>query len=44
MDRETIIEQIKATVDKVEDETVLKDMLNLIDAVYQHYQNGQWGR
>lgn len=44
MDRETIIEQIKATVDKVEDETVLKDMLNLIDAIYQHNLNGQWGR
>lgn len=44
MDRETIIEQIKTTVDKVEDETVLKDMLNLIDAIYQHHLNGQWGR
>ena len=44
MDRETIIEQIKATVDKGEDETVLKDMLNLIDAIYQHYLNDQWGR
>ena len=44
MDRETMIEQIKKIVDKVEDETVLKDMLNLIDAVYQHHQNGQWGR
>lgn len=44
MDKETMIEQIKSTVDKVEDETVLKDMLNLIDAIYQHYQNGQWGR
>ena len=44
MDRETIIEQIKSTVDKVEDETVLKDTLNLIDAIYQHHLNGQWGR
>ena len=44
MDRETMIEQIKATVDKVEDETVLKDMLNLIDAIYQHHLNDQWGR
>ena len=44
MDRETMIEQIKKIVDKVEDETVLKDMLNLIDAIYQHHQNGQWGR
>ena len=44
MDRETMIEQIKEIVDKVEDETVLKDMLNLIDAIYQHHQNGLWGR
>lgn len=44
MDRETMIEQIKKIVDKVEDETVLKDMLNLIDAIYQHHLNGQWGR
>lgn len=44
MNKEMMIEQIKSILDKVEDETVLKDMLNLIDTVYRHYQNGQWGR
>lgn len=44
MNKESIIEQINSILDKIEDETVLKDMLNLVDAVYQHYQNGQWGR
>lgn len=44
MNKESIIEQINSILDKIEDETVLKDMLNLVDAVYQHHQNGQWGR
>lgn len=44
MDKEAMIEHINATLEKVEDETVLKDMLNLIDTVYRHYQSGDWGR
>ena len=31
-------------LEKVEDEGVLKDMLNLINAVYKHYISGNWER
>ena len=44
MDKETMIERIKSILDKTEDETVLKDMLNIVECIYQHHQNGQWGR
>ena len=43
MNKEAIIEQIKSILDKVEDEEVLKDMLNLLDTVYRHYISGDWG-
>lgn len=44
MDKKTIIEQIKSILEKVEDVTVLKDILNLINGVYKHYISGKWGR
>ena len=44
MTKESIIEQIKSILDKVDDLSVLKDMLNLINGVYKHYRSGKWGR
>lgn len=44
MTKESIIEQIVSILNKVDDITVLKDMLNLINGVYKHYRFGKWGR
>lgn len=44
MTKESIIEQIVSILNKVDDVTVLKDMLNLINGVYKHWISGKWGR
>lgn len=38
----TTQKQIIRIIKKVNDEKVLKDMLNLVACVYQHYINGKW--
>lgn len=44
MDKQEIIEQINSVLEKVDDEKVLKDMLNLIKGIYKHYSAGKWER
>lgn len=44
MNKEELKKRIEEIVEKVEDEGVLKDMLNLINAVYKHYISGNWER
>ena len=44
MEKEKLIEQIVSILNKVDDISVLKDMLNLINGVYKHYILGKWGR
>ena len=44
MNKQEIIEQINEVLDKVDDERVLRDMKNLIDAVHRHYISGNWER
>ena len=44
MKKEELIERIEEIVEKVEDEGVLKDLLNLVNGVYKHYISGNWER
>ena len=44
MDKEKTIEQINSILEKVDDENVLKDMLNLVGTIFRHYTSGKWGR
>lgn len=44
MNKEELKKRIEEIVEKVEDEGVLKDMLNLINTVYKHYISGNWER
>ena len=44
MTKQEIIEQINSVLEKVDDEKVLQDMKNLINAVYKHYISGNWER
>ena len=44
MNKEELKKRIEEIVEKVEDEGALKDMLNLINAVYKHYISGNWER
>ncbi len=44
MNKEELKKRIEEIVEKVEDEGVLKDLLNLINGVYKHYISGNWER
>ena len=44
MNKNELIEQINAILEKVDDEKVLQDMKNLINSVYKHYIAGNWER
>ena len=44
MNKQELIEQINEILKKVDDEKVLQDMKNLINAVYKHYISGNWER
>lgn len=44
MNKNELIEQINAILEKVDDEKVLQDMKNLISGVYKHYISGNWER
>ncbi len=44
MNKQQLIEQINSILEKVDDETILKDMKDLINGVYKHYISGNWER
>jgi hypothetical protein len=44
MNKQQLIEQINSILEKVDDETILKDMKYLINGVYKHYISGNWER
>lgn len=44
MSKETLIEQITYIINQIEDSRVLKDIYNLISAIYRHHKAGKWGR
>jgi DNA-binding FrmR family transcriptional regulator len=39
-----IKEQILSIIEKIEDEQVLKDILNIVSAIYKHFVRGHWER
>ena len=41
---ENLKNRIEEIIKKTDDEAVLQDMLNLINAVYKHYIAGNWER
>ena len=44
MNKNELIEQINAILEKVDDEKVLQDMKSLINSIYKHYISGNWER
>lgn len=44
MNKDELVKRIEEIVEKVEDEGVLKDLLNLVNGVYKHYISGNWER
>lgn len=44
MNKQEIIEQIVSILEKVNDVSILKDMLNLVNGVYKHFVSGKIGR
>lgn len=40
----TAKEQIISIINKINDEKVLKDILNLVNGVYKHFISGTWER
>ncbi len=44
MNKNELIEQINAILEKVDEEKVLQDMKNLINSVYKHYISVNWER
>lgn len=37
-------DQIIHIIEQIDDKKVLKDILNLITAIYKHYKSGKWER
>lgn len=44
MNSKELKKQISSILEKIEDVRVLKDILNIINAIYIHFQSGKWGR
>ena len=42
--KKELIKKIVEIVQKIEDEAVLRDVLNLVRTVYKNYTRGKWGR
>lgn len=42
--KKELIQKIVEIVQKIEDEAVLRDVLNLVRTVYKNYTLGKWGR
>lgn len=42
--KKELIKKIVEIVQKIEDEAVLRDVLNLVRTVYKNYTLGKWGR
>ena len=42
--KKELIQMIVEIVQRIDDETVLRDVLNLVRTVYKNYTLGKWGR
>lgn len=42
--KKELIQKIVEIAQKIEDEAVLRDVLNLVRTVYKNYTFGKWGR
>lgn len=44
MNEKDLKEQIISLVSQIDDEKVLQDIKNIINAIYKHYSSGNWER
>lgn len=42
MNKDEIIKSIISILEKIENEKVLKEIKNIINAIYKHYVSGKW--